>query len=299
MIKKRKVFFIFSGILLLISIFSISIWGLNLGIDFTGGSLLEVGFDKNRPAIEDIRTSLEDQSLDSLIVQPTGENDFIIRFQNVDEETHQSIISSLRDLSVEKEIVLEEKRFDSIGPVIGQELKDKTLWAVMLSLFAIVSYVAWAFRKISWPVASWKYGLVAIITLFHDIIIVLGIFSILGRFLNIEIGVPFVAALMTILGYSVNDTIVVFDRVRENITHSKHENFEEIIGHSVSQSYARSINTSLTTLIVLSAILLFGGETIKDFIMALIIGVLFGTYSSLFIASPLLVVLENLKHRKK
>ena len=299
MIKKRKVFFIFSGILLLISIFSISIWGLNLGIDFTGGSLLEVGFDKNRPAIKDIHTSLEDQSLDSLIVQPTGENDFIIRFQNVDEETHQSIISSLRDLSVEKEIVLEEKRFDSIGPVIGQELKDKTLWAVMLSLFAIVSYVAWAFRKISWPVASWKYGLVAIITLFHDIIIVLGIFSILGRFLNIEIGVPFVAALMTILGYSVNDTIVVFDRVRENITHSKHENFEEIIGHSVSQSYARSINTSLTTLIVLSAILLFGGETIKDFIMALIIGVLFGTYSSLFIASPLLVVLENLKHRKK
>jgi preprotein translocase subunit SecF len=298
MIKKRKIFFIFSGILLLISLFSILIWGLNLGIDFRGGSLLEVGFDKDRPTIEEVKTLLEEESLDSLIIQPSGENDFIIRFQNIDEETHQSIISILTSFSGERDIVLEEKRFDSIGPVIGQELKDKTLWAVVLSLFAIISYIAWAFRKISWPVASWKYGLVAIITLFHDIIIVLGIFSILGRFLNIEIGVPFVAALMTILGYSVNDTIVIFDRIRENITHSKHENFEEIVEHSVNQSYVRSINTSLTTLIVLAAIFFFGGETIKDFIMALIVGVFFGTYSSLFIASPLLVVLENLKHRK-
>jgi len=299
MIKKRKIFFIFSGILLLISILSISFWGLNSGIDFTGGSLLEVGFDRGRPAMEEVETALAELSLDSLIVQPSGKNDYIIRFQNIDEETHQSVIAELNNISAEKGITLEERRFDSIGPVIGQELRDRTFWAIGLSLFAIISYIAWAFRKVSWPVASWKYGLIAIITLFHDIIIVLGIFSILGRFLNIEIGVPFVAALMTILGYSVNDTIVIFDRVRENIAHSKHENFEEIVEHSVSQSYIRSINTSLTTLIVLGSIFFFGGATIKDFIMALIVGVFFGTYSSLFIASPLLVVLENFKHRKR
>jgi len=294
MIKKRKIFFIFSGTLLLISALSLSLWGLNFGIDFTGGSLLEIKFSQERPTITKIKEVLKEEKLNSLIVQPSREDSYILRFQEIEETVHSQVITKLHTLDKN----LEEKRFDAVGPVIGQELKKRTLWAIILSLLAIISYIAWAFRKVSWPIASWKYGLIAVITLFHDIIIVLGIFSILGHFANIEIGVPFVAALMTILGYSVNDTIVIFDRIRENLIKAHKEHFEDTIEHSVKQSYVRSINTSLTTLAVLASIFFFGGETIRDFIMALIAGIFFGTYSSLFIASPLLVVWENWRHRK-
>lgn len=294
MIKKRKIFFIFSGILLLISVVSLSFWGLNFGIDFTGGSLLEVKFSQERPAITKIKEALKEERLNSLIVQPSGEDSYILRFQEIEETVHNQVIAKLYTLDKN----LEEKRFDAVGPVIGEELKRRTFWAIILSLLAIISYIGWAFRKVSWPIASWKYGLIAVIALFHDIIIVLGLFSILGHFAHIEVGVPFVAALMTILGYSVNDTIVIFDRIRENLIKAHKEHFEDIIQHSVKQSYVRSINTSLTTLAVLISIFFFGGETIRDFIMALIAGIFFGTYSSLFIASPLLVVWENWKHRK-
>jgi len=294
MIKKRKIFFIFSGILLLISVVSLSFWGLNFGIDFTGGSLLEVKFSQERPAITKIKEALKEEKLNSLIVQPSGEDSYILRFQEIEETVHNQVIAKLYTLDKN----LEEKRFDAVGPVIGEELKRRTFWAIILSLLAIISYIGWAFRKVSWPIASWKYGLIAVIALFHDIIIVLGLFSILGHFAHIEVGVPFVAALMTILGYSVNDTIVIFDRIRENLIKAHKEHFEDIIQHSVKQSYVRSINTSLTTLAVLISIFFFGGETIRDFIMALIAGIFFGTYSSLFIASPLLVVWENWKHRK-
>ncbi len=293
MIKKRKIFFIFSGTLLLVSAISLFLWGLNFGIDFTGGSLLEVEFSQERPAIAKIKEVLKEENLNSLIVQPSGEDSYILRFQEIEETVHSQIITKLHALDEN----LKEKRFDAVGPVIGQELKKRTFWAIILSLLAIISYIAWAFRKVSWPIASWKYGLIAVITLFHDIIIVLGIFSVLGHFANIEIGVPFVAALMTILGYSVNDTIVIFDRIRENLTKAHKERFEDTIEHSVKQSYVRSINTSLTTLAVLISIFFFGGETIRDFIMALMTGIFFGTYSSLFIASPLLVVWENWRHR--
>ncbi|TRZ80231.1 protein translocase subunit SecF [bacterium] len=294
MIKKRKIFFIFSGILLLISVVSLSFWGLNFGIDFTGGSLLEIKFSQERPAITKIKEALKEERLNSLIVQPSGEDSYILRFQEIEETVHNQVIAKLYTLDKN----LEEKRFDAVGPVIGEELKRRTFWAIILSLLAIISYIGWAFRKVSWPIASWKYGLIAVIALFHDIIIVLGLFSILGHFAHIEVGVPFVAALMTILGYSVNDTIVIFDRIRENLIKAHKEHFEDIIQHSVKQSYVRSINTSLTTLAVLISIFFFGGETIRDFIMALIAGIFFGTYSSLFIASPLLVVWENWKHRK-
>ncbi len=294
MIKKRKIFFIFSGTLLLISVVSLSFWGLNFGIDFTGGSLLEIKFSQERPAITKIKEALKEERLNSLIVQPSGEDSYILRFQEIEETVHNQVIAKLYTLDKN----LEEKRFDAVGPVIGEELKRRTFWAIILSLLAIISYIGWAFRKVSWPIASWKYGLIAVIALFHDIIIVLGLFSILGHFAHIEVGVPFVAALMTILGYSVNDTIVIFDRIRENLIKAHKEHFEDIIQHSVKQSYVRSINTSLTTLAVLISIFFFGGETIRDFIMALIAGIFFGTYSSLFIASPLLVVWENWKHRK-
>ncbi|MBA3046872.1 protein translocase subunit SecF, partial [Candidatus Falkowbacteria bacterium] len=174
--------------------------------------------------------------------------------------------------------------------------KRKSVLAIIIVLIAIVLYIAWTFRKVSKPVASWKYGLAAIIALFHDVIITVGIFAVLGKFFGVEINTAFVAAILTVLGYSVNDTIVVFDRVRENLPKSE-EDFEGTINTSVNQTITRSINTSITTLLVLLSIVFFGGATIRDFILALSIGVFVGTYSSIFLASPILVIWEKIRNR--
>lgn len=300
-IYHRKIYFIISGILCLISIVSLSIWGLNLGIDFTGGTLMELKFETVRPANLEITQSLKDLDLGKIVVQRTGELGVILRFRDVDEDTHQEILKKLKESrSTAGEgngEELSEERFESIGPVIGQELKKKTFWAIIIVLVAIILYIAWAFRKVSYLISSWKYGLIAIVALVHDIIIVLGIFSILGRFFSIEVGTPFVAALLTILGYSVNDTIVVFDRIRENLYKDEVEDFEGSVNLSVNQTITRSLNTSLTTLFVLLAVYFLGGTSIRYFILALITGVIAGTYSSIFIASPMLVVWR--KFRKK
>ena len=316
-IQKRNIFLTISGILVGLSIIFLSIWGLNYGIDFSGGSLLELKFESNRPDVATVQDALNDLNLGSLMVQPIDENSMILRFQDTTEEKHQEIISRFNDLvpadvsdiseedakatssdEVISEISLEEKsnfeelRYDSVGPTIGAELKRKSLLAIIIVLIAIVVYIAWAFRRVSKPVESWKYGISAIIALFHDVIIVLGVFAILGKFLGIEINSAFVAAILTVLGYSVNDSIVVFDRVRENLPKSD-DDFEGTVNTSVNQSVTRSINTSVTTLIVLLSILFFGGSTIKDFILALSIGVFIGTYSSIFLASPVLVLWEK------
>lgn len=296
-IYHRKIYFIISGILCLISIVSLSVWGLNLGIDFTGGTLMEIKFEKTRASNQEIEESLKDLDLGKIVVQPSGDLGVILRFKDVNEGTHQEILKKLKesfkgegeDSAGSPQEVLTEERFESIGPVIGQELKKKAFWAIIIVLVAIILYIAWAFRKVSYLISSWKYGLIAIIALTHDIIIVLGIFSILGQFFSIEVGTPFVAALLTILGYSVNDTIVVFDRIRENLYKYEVEDFEDSVNLSVNQTIIRSLNTSLTTLLVLFAVYFLGGASIKYFILALITGVIAGTYSSLFIASPLLV----------
>jgi len=295
-IQKRKLWFTVSGIFCLISIIALSVWGLNFGIDFTGGTLMELSFsgkDGTRPEIQAVKEALNSLELGEINIQPSGENNLLLRMKAIDETTHQNILSALNE-----KFTIEEKRFESIGPVIGQELKRKAIYAIVIALVAIICYIAWAFRKVSYPVASWKYGTVATITLFHDILIVLGIFSILGHFQNVEIGTPFIAALLTILGYSVNDTIVVFDRIRENLARSPANTFEETVNKGVNETLVRSLNTSLTTLFVLLAIYFFGGETIKYFALALIIGIISGTYSSVFTASPLLVSWQRWNKRK-
>jgi len=317
-IRQRKIWFAISSALVVAGIIVFITIGLNLGIDFTGGSLLEIEFLTARPGIQQINDALTPLELGNVVVQPAGEKRIILRFQEIDEETHQQILTLLEEKfqsQEEAEItgigddgeevvamlrpkVIEEKKFDSIGPTIGQELKKKTIWAIAIVLIAIIGYVAWAFRKVSKPVASWKYGLIAVITLFHDIIITIGVFVILGKFYNIEVNAPFVAALLTILGYSVNDTIVVFDRTRENLIHHLGEEFEKIVQKSVNEVITRSINTSFTTLGVLFAILLFGGQTIRSFILALIVGIAIGTYSSIFLASPLLVAWEKFRSKR-
>lgn len=283
-IQKRKIWYTLSSTLVVFSIVSLLLWGLKFGIDFTGGSLLELKFSSSRPTVIEVKDKLSGLGLDSLVVQIVGEENMILRFQNTEEAKHQEIMEILAGA--------EELRFDSVGPSIGAELKSKTFWACIMVIIAIIIYVAWAFRKISKPVASWKYGLSAVIALFHDVLIVLGAFAIMGKFLNVEINTPFIAAILTVLGYSVNDTIVVFDRIRERLPKSE-EGFEETINTSVNQTITRSINTSFTTLLTLLTILIFGGESIRDFALALAIGVTIGTYSSILLASPFLIFLKN------
>ncbi len=293
-ISKIKTWYTISIALVILSIASLLIFGLNLGIDFTGGSMLDIEFKEiSRPAINEMEDALAGFELSNLKIQPTGDSGYIIRMQNIDEEIHQAILKNLNEtFAVQNEEitnVVEEKRFDSIGPVIGEELKEKSIWAMIIVLIAIVLYIAYVFRKVSKPVESWKYGISAIIALAHDVIIIMGIFSVLGYFLSVEIDAFFISALLTILGFSVNDTIVTFDRVRENLHKKQHLTFKELINISINETLTRSINTSLTTFMVLLSVFIFGGETIRFFVLALILGVIIGTYSSIFIASPLLL----------
>ncbi len=290
-IKYRKIFFIFSGVLVLASIIALTLWQFNFGIDFIGGSLLEIEWTEKSPTSEQVNQVFSDLELADVDIRVTENNGMFLRFKDVNEEIHQNILSRLE----EKLGKVEEKRFEAIGPIIGEELKKKAIWSISLALIVILIFVAWAFKKVSFPVKSYRYGLIAVIALFHDVLIVMGVFSVLGKFGGVEIGVPFVAAILTILGYSVNDSIVIFDRIRENLLDYKNRNqdFKKTVGQSLRQTIIRSLNTSLTTLLVLLAIFFFGGASIHYFILALILGIILGTYSSLFIASPLLISWEK------
>ena len=292
-VKYRKIYISISTILLIGSAFSLGILGLRLGIDFTGGSLMEIEFLSERPSSQIIQEKLIDLDLGQISFQPTSEKGLIIRLKDVDEKNHQQILENIGLNTIE------EKRFESIHSLIGAELKRKAIWAIILALIAIILYIAWSFRKISRPFASWQYGLMAIIALFHDVFITIGLFSLISHFIEIEIGLPFVAALLTILGYSVNNSIVIFDRVRENILRTNWTEFSEVIDTSINQSLTRCLNTALTTLLVLLAIFFLGGETIKYFSLALITGIVIGTYSSIFITSPLMVSWYYRKYRDR
>ncbi len=299
-IKYRKIWYSFSLLLIAISIAALSLWGLKVGIDFTGGTLMEVEFSQTRPVPTEIKNVLAELNLGNVSIQPVDQNRAIIRLRDVSEEEHQQILSKLKEkFSTDENSGVTEIRFESIGPAIGRELRDKAITALSIAIIFIILYIAYAFRKVSYPVQSWKYGIVAILALAHDILITTGIFAVLGYFYNYEINILFITALLTILGYSVNDTIVVFDRTRENLFHQKNKEFSEVVNLALNQTLVRSINTSFTTLLVLFAIFLFGGETIKQFVLALIIGTIIGTYSSIFIASPLLVDWYNLSKRKR
>ncbi len=296
-IKNRKIWLSISGILIALSITALSLWGLNFGIDFTGGSLLETKFTNYQPNINEIQESLANIGVSNLIVQPTEDGTTLLRFKESSQEVHQAINKSLSELAAKNNGTAKEMRFDSIGPSVGQELKSKSFNAIFIVLLMMIIFIAYAFRKVSKPVASWKYGLSAIIALSHDVLIVLGVFSALGHFTGMEINTAFIAAILTVLGYSVNDTIIVFDRTRENLPKSS-QNFEDTVNTSVNQVLTRSINTSLSVTLALLAILIFGGDSIRDFALVLAIGVFIGTYSSIFVASPLIVVWEKLTKKK-
>lgn len=286
--KNSKIFVGILVILIFASLVSIWKFGLNLGMDFTGGSLLEVEYPNGRPDIDKIKEAIAPLNL-SEIVQPYGEKGVIIKARDLKESDRANLV---RVLSIDGSVV-EDKRFNSVGPTIGKELKTKSVYAITLVLIAIGLFVAFAFRQVSGVVKSWKYGMATLISLTHDVLVPLGIFAYLGYKYGIEIDSLFVTAILTILGFSVHDTIVVFDRIRENLKLRKFKDFTETVGMSINQTMSRSINTSLAVIFTLIALLSFGSESVKYFSLALIIGIFCGTYSSIFLASPLLIMLQD------
>lgn len=294
-IKLRSLWFMISATLMALSIVAIATFGLRLGLDFTGGSMLEVAFAGERPAPAAITEAVASLDLGEVVVQTSGEQGAFLRMKEIDEPTHQTVVKTLS----EKFGGLEEKRFENIGPTVGEELKAKAAWSVSLVLIAIALYIAYAFRKVSRPVASWKYGLVTLVVgLGHDVVIPLGAMAVAGHYMNAEISSSFIAALLTVLSFSVHDTIVVFDRIRENLLKTS-GNFEDVLDRSVNETLARSINTSLSTILPLLAIWFVGGESLKWFAFTLIIGIVSGAYSSIFLCSPLLLVLQGQKKGRR
>ena len=273
----------------MLSVLAFLIWGLKLGIDFKGGSLLFGEFGVSAPANKDIQDALAKSDVGETLVQKTGERGVILRFKEVDEPKHQEILKALEDLAAKQDKnTFAQKSFESVGPSIGKELRSKSITAVALVLLLVISYIAFAFRGVSYPLASWKYGIATLAALFHDIIIPIGLFAVLGHFYNIEISSGFIAAILTVLGYSVHDSIIVFDRIRENLIKHHGKTFDETVNISVNQTFVRSINTSLTVILVLLSIYFLGGESIKYIALALMVGVGVGTYSSIFIGSTIL-----------
>ncbi|MEK7494008.1 MAG: protein translocase subunit SecF, partial [Patescibacteria group bacterium] len=291
LVHYRKVYYVFSGVLITLSIAALAIWGLQFGIDFKGGSLLVGEFAKTPLENEEISDVAQTLGLGEIIIQQTGEKGVILRLKELDEQAHQRLIASLQERAraqdAENDFI--QRSFESVGPSIGKELRTKALTATAIVLALIIGYVALAFRKVSYPLASWKYGMATLIALFHDVIIPLGLFAALGHFYHVEISSAFIAAILTVLGYSVHDSIIVFDRVRENLMKHHGKTFEETVNISVNQTFVRSLNTSLTVILVLLAIYFFGGESIKYLALMLLVGIGVGTYSSIFIASTILV----------
>jgi preprotein translocase subunit SecF len=287
-VKHKKIFISISIVLVVLSIISLFTFGLNIGIDFKGGALTEVTYTDTRPAQEEVYKNVEALNFGSVLVQPTGEKSYLVKSRDLNDAEHASL---LKTLSLNNKNPLTEVSFTSIGPSVGKELTRKAIIAVILVSLAIICFIAFAFRKVSKPVSSWRYGLIAIVSLLHDVLIPVGIFVVLSHYYGAEVDTLFLVAILTVLGLSVSDTIVIFDRIRENLRNdSSHKvNFGEIVGRSLEQSYVRSISTSLTVILVLLALVFFGPASTKYFALMLTAGMFFGTYSSIFLASPLLV----------
>jgi len=301
-VKHRKIFYSISIALVVISIVALSVWRLLPSIDFTGGTLIEVSYGQTnlqlgsstdphtRPDQAIITSALK--SIDPAVsVRPTGANDYIIRMKAIDQNGKIAVTSALSLNGTASSTIAS---FDSVGPVLGAEALRKSVVSILLVILGIILYITWAFRKVSEPVSSWKYGLIAVVSLLHDVVIPLGAFAILGHYLGYEVDTLFVTAVLVILGFSVHNTIVVFDRVRENLRNQgDRKPFNEIVGESISQTFTRSMNTSATVIMSLIVLYIFGGSATAHFTLALIIGIAAGTFSSVFIGSPLLVTLEG------
>jgi preprotein translocase subunit SecF len=286
----RKIWYLVSTILILPGIIALILWGLKPSIDFSGGTLLELQFTKQtKMATEEVRTPLDAAGFTNLNIQNSQDNVVLIRTIQLDNKR----VDEMKKILSEKLGEVKELRLQTIGPTVSKDLTKKAFISVIVASMAIILYVAFAFRKVPRPTSSWRFGVCAVIALIHDALFITGLFAILGHFIGIEVDSLFITAVLTIIGFSVHDTIVVFDRIRENLRKYPEYEFEEVANASVVQTLDRSINTSFTVLLVLLALFLFGGESVKYFVLALLIGVVIGTYSSIFNASALLVSWEK------
>ncbi|MDB5188538.1 MAG: protein-export rane protein SecF, preprotein translocase subunit SecF [Candidatus Nomurabacteria bacterium] len=293
-IKFKTLFISISVFFVTAAIVSLIIFGLPLGIDFKGGSALEVQYSGPRPTVSAVTTAVTNAGFTNALVQPVGSNGLMIETQTLSDAQRAAVLAAA---SLEQPAT--QTSFTSIGPSVGTELKHKAIASIILVLIAIILFVAYAFRKVSQPVSSWKYGFAVIIALVHDLIIPTGVFALLGHFYGAQVDTLFIVALLTTLGLSVADTIVVFDRIREHLNGSKSTSFPKLVGESLSETFVRSINTSLVVLVMVLSLAFFGPATTKLFAITLAVGMFFGTYSSIFLASPLLVVMEQGRKKKK
>jgi preprotein translocase subunit SecF len=295
-ISKKNWYFLTSLLVIIPGMISLFIWGLPLSIDFTGGSRIILLFPKSvdQKTENIVKNTFDEEKISIVTLQP-ADNRLIIRTKPINEKQESNLLKKLQT----KVKTIKQDEFETIGPTIGSETTWNAVKAILLASILIVLYIAWSFRTVPKPTSSWRFGVCAIIALIHDVLVVVGIFSLLGHFLHVEVDSLFVTALLTVIGFSVHDTIVVFDRIRENLRHTIDKPFDQIVNDSILQTLTRSLNTSLTALLVLFTLLIFGGSTIHWFIVALIIGIASGTYSSIFNASPLLVLWQELRDKKK
>lgn len=297
LIKYRNYFFAISLILIVPGIIAFFAWGLKVGIDFSGGTLWEIRIVDTSKQVQpaEIRDLLTSAGTEVSQAQSTSQNTTLVKIPETDEVKIKDLKTKLQ----EKFGSLEDVRLETVGPTISKELTKKAFLAVGISIVAILAFITWSFRKIPKPASSLAFGVCTVIALAHDVIVVVGIFAILGHFYHIEVDSLFITALLTVIGFSVHDTIVVFDRIRENLIRHSDSTFEEVVNHSLLQTIGRSLNTSLTAVFVLIALFLFGGQSIKTFVLALLIGIVSGTYSSIFNAAPLLVVWHQIVGKRQ
>ncbi|MBI5644789.1 protein translocase subunit SecF [Candidatus Kaiserbacteria bacterium] len=299
-VTHRNVFFCATGALVVASLVALFAFGLHLGLDFTGGTLVQVAYPSERPASNLVAEALDGSGIKNYSIREAGTSDYIVRAPNLSELQRSSIA----------EVVSGGERYrgqitqlTEVGPTIGTELRNKSIIALGLVLLCILLFIAFAFRKVSKPVSSWIYGLIALVTLIHDVIVPLGFFAFLGYITGAQVDTLFVTAILTILGFSIHDTIVVFDRTRENLRindeRGRREDFADTAGRSLGQTFVRSINTSLTVLITLSVLYFIGPESTRVFALTLLVGIIAGTYSSIFLATPLLVTVEKWRSSRK
>lgn len=317
-IRNKKIFLIIAAVIVLSCATIVATFGLKPGIDFTGGSLMEVRY-AGLPEQAEVESTIAELALGNTSVRHSESeagDGYLVTTRDLSDEERASLEAKLTSIGEGGELV----RFTSIGPVIGQELKDKAGWALGAVLGLIIIYVAFAFAGVGAPVSSWVYGFMTIVVLFHDILVPVAFMSLMGHFVGAEADILFVTVLLTILGFSVNDTIVIFDRIREKlklnrtetrqnipvpggkdeikITYTLHKPFGELVGQAIDETMVRSINTSLTVLIALTALYLFGSSVTQMFTLSLIVGIVAGAYSSIFIASPLLVLYQEWQEKK-
>ncbi|MFA7395100.1 MAG: protein translocase subunit SecF [Candidatus Paceibacterota bacterium] len=294
-VKYREIFYTLSLVLLALSVFAIARYGLNLGTDFIGGTLLEVKYEEGRPELEELNSVVLDLGLGSILIQPTGEQNYTLKLRNISETEKEALFEAL---TLDGKKTFTQERLSEVGPTLGKELRNKGVVAITLVVLLIILYIAFVFRQVSkHHVKSWKYGVAAIVALTHDIIISAGAMALLGHFSGAEADALFLTALLTILGLSVNDTIVVFDRIRENLHRHPTVKFEEVVGISLRETYIRSINTTVVIVIVLVSLLVWGPASTYYFALILLIGMMVGTYSSIFIASNILISWEKFGRR--